>query len=84
MATYIKNQSGQLVRHGVRAIKTAQGVERMASLWVKTSRGLVKMWESFAGHCLALGRWQGGYGWQPGTGWGGRRGNDAGFKGLKV
>lgn len=46
MATYIKTGSGQLVRQGVRAIKTKDGVQRIASLWVKTAAGIVKIYET--------------------------------------
>lgn len=57
MATYTK-QGTTAEKHGVRAIKTATGYEKFASLWVKTAAGLVKIYEAVRS-CFGSGRWIG-------------------------
>lgn len=45
MATYT-NRNGKAEKHGVRAIVTARGVEKIAAIWTMTSKGLTKIYES--------------------------------------
>ena len=44
MAIYSKTTGGTK-RHGIKGIKTPAGLRVIASLWVKTGRGLVKIYE---------------------------------------
>lgn len=57
MATYSKLSDGTAERHGVRAILTSAGLEKFASLWLKTAAGLLKIYESVRS-CYGSGFWR--------------------------
>lgn len=62
MATYTRLPDGTAERHGVRAILTASGIEKIATLWLKTATGLQKIYESVRS-CFGSGRWVGAKRW---------------------
>lgn len=55
MSTFSKTDGG-LEKHGIRAIKTGTGYERIASVWIKTADGLVRIYEAVRS-CFGSGRW---------------------------
>lgn len=57
MASYTRLPDGSAERHSIRAIVTGQGIERMASLWIKTASGIVKVYEAVRS-CFGAGRWR--------------------------
>lgn len=56
MPTYSRTDKG-VERHGVRAVKTPTGLERMASVWLKTASGIMKVYEAVRS-CFAAKKWR--------------------------
>lgn len=56
MPTYSKLPSGK-EKHGIRAIKTANGFERIGQLYIKTAERLTKIYESIRS-CFAAKKWR--------------------------
>lgn len=56
MPTYSSTDRG-LERHGVRAVKTASGIERIGQLYLKTSERLTKIYEAVRS-CFAAKKWR--------------------------
>lgn len=67
MATYSRH-NGQPEKHGIRAVKRNGVAERVASIWVKTAAGLVKIYESIRS-CYGSGRWRYGKMYRYGDKW---------------